>query len=225
MTRYVALYYPLDENTPCYPGTPPVRIEAVKEIGKGDAANTFLVTLSNHAGTHIDAPAHFYSAGRRIGEYSQCELNFTRPLIVDCPKGAEEAIAADDLKRCIGRSRPDMLLLRTNFSRYRNAYPDLYKEKNPYLSPETCKWLKMNCPALKAIGIDIISISSSGHKEQGREAHRILLDEKSPGNGIVIIEDMFLSQDLKKLDGVSVFPLVKGKADSSPCVVIGTIND
>ena len=46
-----------------WPGEPAPRIEPLRRIAKGDTANVSVVTISDHAGTHVDPPLHFIEAG------------------------------------------------------------------------------------------------------------------------------------------------------------------
>lgn len=52
----------LGPETPVWPGDPPVDIERVSTTAEG-GANVSRLCCSVHAGTHVDAPAHFYDAG------------------------------------------------------------------------------------------------------------------------------------------------------------------
>ena len=70
-------------------------------------------------------------------------------------------------------------------------------------------------PNLKAIGLDIVSISSFQHREVGRIAHKEFL-----GRNILLIEDMYLS-DTGVPNSVIVAPLRVDYIDSAPCTVIG----
>ncbi|HCD38255.1 MAG TPA: hypothetical protein DEQ77_05985 [Candidatus Omnitrophica bacterium] len=78
-----------------------------------------MVCMSSYSGTHIDAPRHFFNSGKAIDRYSDKELHFRRPLIIDCLKDPDEGISIDDIKNGIGRKVPDALLIRTGFSRLR----------------------------------------------------------------------------------------------------------
>jgi arylformamidase len=49
----------LSAQTPVYPGDPPVVIQPVAQIARGDACNVSSISMSVHAGTHIDAPRHY----------------------------------------------------------------------------------------------------------------------------------------------------------------------
>ena len=63
-----------------YPGDPPFKQELVSDIDKGDGADVTALSMCVHAGTHIDAPAHFIKGGKRIDEYKVEE--FTMPAVV-----------------------------------------------------------------------------------------------------------------------------------------------
>lgn len=226
MRRYVLLSHAIGEGTPLYPGTPPVGIRAVKRIKGGDSCNTLLFSISNHCGTHMDAPRHFSEKGASVGDYPFDRLVFKNPAIADCPKKADEAIGIDDIKDIDPARAPDIILLKTGFSRYRNAEKDSYCGRNPYLSPEAAEWMRINLPSLKAVGIDCISVSSANHRAEGRRAHAILLDERRrEGQAVIIVEDMFIPPDIKRLKEVMVLPMLGGDADGSPCAVVGVEGD
>jgi kynurenine formamidase len=234
MKRYVRLSYNISVDTPIYPETPPIIIEKVKEISKGNSCNTSVVTLSNHAGTHIETPYHFFDFGRTITEYSIEEFVFQKPLIIDCPKRSDEAIEIDDISSPMNSNYADMLLIRTGFYKYRTIQSsDLnpqslytYSHKNPYLSPKAAEWLRNNHPDIRAIGIDCISISSHEKRDIGKEAHKILLKKDGfKGEPVLIIEDLYLPYEIKKLDELIVSPIFMESVDSSPCTVIGIMQD
>lgn len=225
MRRYIRLSYNITVNTPLYPGTQPMVIENVKEISKGDHCNTSLLILSNHTGTHIDGPKHFLDSGRTISEYSLEELVFKSPILFNCPKGINEVIKIDDLGGLTGSIDPDVIFIRTGFYRYRSNI-HTYCYKNPFLSPDAAEYLRNNFPTIKAIGIDCISISSFGSREEGRETHKILLKEDGfKGGPILLIEDLYIPFELTRLDEVIVSPIFIEGIDSVPCTVIGVIND
>jgi len=52
-----------------YPGDAPFRRDLAASIGEGDGFELSSLRMSAHAGTHIDAPAHFIEGGKRIEEY------------------------------------------------------------------------------------------------------------------------------------------------------------
>ena len=42
-----------------FPGDPVYSLESVRSVARGDPYSLHKLTLSTHAGTHIDLPAHF----------------------------------------------------------------------------------------------------------------------------------------------------------------------
>lgn len=53
-----------------YPGDPPPRIRGLASIAKGDPLTVSTLDLPAHAGTHVDAPAHFIAGGRSLSDYA-----------------------------------------------------------------------------------------------------------------------------------------------------------
>lgn len=210
------LSYPLSKDTPVYPGDHAFNIVPTKRIKRGDSCNTYLLKCSNHAGTHIDAPRHFFDSGRAICDYKIEELTFNKPLVLEVKKRQDELITAKDLGN-LGAC--DILLIRTGFSRKRNQKEYIYH--NPGFSAQAASLIRTKYPKIRAIGLDAISVSCYGSRIEGRDAHRILLGRKGSQEGILLIEDMHLNQDLKCLKSVLVIPLLVQGIDSAPCTVIG----
>src|SRR5215216_7186472 len=57
---------PVSENIPIYAGDPPVRIEGLRSIADGSAANVSGLCFGAHTGTHVDAPAHFIEGAPKV---------------------------------------------------------------------------------------------------------------------------------------------------------------
>jgi len=226
MGKYVTLSYNLSKSTPLYPGTPPLRIKRAKAISEGDTCNTFVLELSNHSGTHVDAPAHFTDSGKKISEYAMDELVFRKPVIVDCPKGPEGIIEIDDLSDLTHSGTPDSLLIRTGFHEYRERDVDIYRYKNPCLSPRAARWIRSDFPGIKAVGIDCVSIASFAHRQLGKETHEALLKEGGFKSApVIIIEDLYIPREISVLDELIVLPIFMEDIDSAPCTVIGVRHD
>ncbi len=226
MCKFVQLSYGIDEEVPLYPGTPPFGVRKVKDIGKGDLCNTFSITLSDHSGTHIDMPMHFWKSGAGAKRYPAHKLACKNPLIIDCPKSPGETIEARDLAGLATAAPADALLIRTGFYKYRSSDAGTYCNGNPSLSPEAAGWIRQNLRNLKILGIDSVSISSVAQREMGAKAHKILLtDEGYCGGPVLILEDLYLPDELKNLNALLIFPIFTADIDSSPCTVIGVIYD
>lgn len=224
--KWILLSYSLSKNSPLYGNTPSVEITVDKSMSKGDSCNTSILKLSNHSGTHVDTPKHFWEEGRSIAEYAVHELIFNSPLVIDCPKSTKEMITVKDLKSFEKElSKCDILLLRTGFWKHRNK--EIYRLENPGISPEIANYIRSKFENIRCIGVDSISVSSYANREEGRETHKIFLQKgKFSGDPLLIVEDMDLSNNkLDRLKTVIVAPLIVEGVDSSPCTVIGEMKE
>lgn len=63
-----------------YPGDPETKIHFVKHLDSGDPYTLSVVETCSHAGTHIDAPSHFYGDGNTLDQlplsafYGKCTV-------------------------------------------------------------------------------------------------------------------------------------------------------
>lgn len=213
---WIFLSHKLSTATPSYGNGPGMKIGEYKSIRKGDSSNSFIIELYNHLGTHVDAPYHFDPAGRRIADFTPDELIFTKPLLIDIPKGVGEPITGEELEAEEERiGRADILLIRTGFQRMRIENPELFANKGPYLSVDAASLIRERFNNLRALGVDAISISSPSNREEGREAHRKLL----VGRDFLIIEDMDLMNKPTNIKKIILSPIMFSEVDSSPCTV------
>jgi kynurenine formamidase len=191
-------------------------------IERGDVSNLFVLQLSNHTGTHIDAPWHFVRNGLSISQFRLEEFVFEHPLCIDFSLGDGEMFQASDLEPYFDRiSDCDLLLLRTGYSHVRRTDPDRYRHFSPGMSIEGARYLEQ-FPGLRALGLDTISLASMQHLEEGLEAHRVLLGGQN--RRFLIIEDMNLDRDLSQLERVLALPLFIDGVDSAPCTIMGITN-
>jgi len=113
----------------------------------------------------------------------------------------------------------DILLIRTGYEKYRNN--EKYWAKNPGISAEMTSILRSDFPSVRAVGMDIISVTSRLHREEGRKAHSKILGDEYNSDPIVLIEDMSLIDYTHDINRITVCPLMIQDADGAPCVLIG----
>jgi len=223
---FINLSYPLSESTPFYSKLPPPRLEKRFDLEQGDTCNSYYLTTSNHAGTHVDGPNHFDVNGRKIADYSLAELVFTRVALLDIRVEQDELIHSKHLTGCSQcRKDCDLLMIRTGFGKYRFD-ADTYINHNPGFSAEAATFLMDYFPALKALGVDFASIAAMTHMEEGCEAHRIFLGcgayNKRPA---LLIEDVRLPETLPNMERVFLVPWFVEGIDSAPCTLFTEIAD
>ncbi|MCW4051311.1 MAG: cyclase family protein [Candidatus Bathyarchaeota archaeon] len=161
-----------------------------KSYEKGDAFNTYMFLVFEHAGTHVDAPIHLGGVeGHAIDEIpleswmgDLCVLDMTH-------KQEREFVTIDEVKaweKTHGEINEDEMVL-FNFgweSRWTTDYGvenQIYLKDNPGLSEEAARYLVSK--KIKLVGGDTPTIDSDADPEE--HAHRVLLP-----SGVLIIENV-----------------------------------
>jgi len=198
----IPVSYPLKLQSPLYPGTPGITIVPEKSIVNGDSANTSIISMSSHAGTHVDVSRHFCHNGQSIRDVFQPINSFSPVYCLDLPVSADTSIMADDLDEIItGKNDAEALFIRTGTWQIRDTDSRKYMTEHPRVHAGVAALLRRKCPRLRLLGIDTISISTPSHREEGRDSHRAFLCEKNP---IYLMEDV----DLSSVTSMDTFTLI-----------------
>ena len=209
------LSHKLNIKTPGFNNSETIKIKPVKEIKDGGSSNNYNISLPNHSGTHIDSSKHFDDKGKSIAEYPIENFIFKNPKIIDISKGESELITVNDLEKYKKiMLETDLLLIRTGFQKYRDIEPVKYSVYNPGMSADAASYIR-KFSNIKAIGLDIISLSAVQNRDEGRLAHSNLLEN----NDFFIIEDMNLKEYTIKYSKIYVIPIFIEGIDSVPCTV------
>jgi arylformamidase len=217
--RQIWLSHVIEAATPLYGCDGRILIEKDKEIVNGDSCNTSRISMPAHSGTHVDAPRHFIESGRTIDEIEAWEWIFNHPLLIDVPVTPGKLFPENDEFVMPDNKEIDFLIIRTGFERFRNK--PVYWDNNPGIKVSFAVSMIKAYPNLRGVGLDCISISSIKHREEGRLAHRTLLEK-----GLVIIEDMNLSGFKSAiLKSMIVSPLRFEDGDGAPCSVLGIFDN
>lgn len=215
----VNLSYFLSEDSPIYGGVDNVSIKEDGVISKGDSANTKLLQLSNHSGTHIDYPNHFIDEGKKSDTYPAEFWFFDNPYMIKIEANDEELIDLTKEELSTIPLKTDFLIINTGYWKYRNEKK--YWNNNPGISPKLAKKLKEQFSKLRVLGVDLISITSYQHRSVGRVAHKVLLSEPS----ILLIEDLDLSGLHSIPDKIIALPTLLKSVDGAPIHVVAEIEE
>jgi arylformamidase len=207
----------INEATPQYGGADNISIKDDSRIIDGKSSNTKHLSFSNHIGTHIDFPHHFSDTGKTINNYPPSFWTFNKPFVVEYSAQDDEILSLENLLGHIPEDT-DFLIIKTGFQKYRTE--NKYWNNNPGIHPNMAAMLKEQCPNIKAIGFDFISITSYQNRKLGRIAHKSFLVD----NDILIVEDMNLSSVQGQLQQLICLPLLINETDGSPITIIGKIN-
>jgi arylformamidase len=158
----VDLTRPILDGQPTWPGDVPVRLWVHDELTRIGG-----VQLGTHAGTHLDAPYHWFGGGATVDRVPLQRL-IGAARVVDL-RGSSLSITCGELSAACGETAPgERLLLLTGWT------GEVTDEDYPHLSREAAEWLVARQPAL--VGIDTPSVDgpTSG------DAHALLLDAEVP---------------------------------------------
>ena len=165
-----------------WPSEPAPRIEPLRRIATGDSANVSLVTISDHAGTHVDPPIHFLEGGNTVDKLP------LEPLVGHCTVVAFDGpghVSGEWLDRAklpLGTTR--ILFKTRNSARWADPTASFTRDFTT-MNASAAKWCVDH--GVKLVGIDYLSIEPQGPEKAGYPVHKTLL-----GADVVIIEGLDL---------------------------------
>jgi len=169
----------ISERLTVWPGDPQVRIERIASIADGSECNLTRLTMSAHAGTHVDAPRHFIDGAAGVEAIPlESLIGLCRVIEV---KG--ELVRRSHLEGA-GVKQGERILIKTAHSSLWRAGAPFY-ESFVALDEDAAAFLAERRVAL--VGIDYCSIEPF-HAHPGHPVHRTLLE-----HGVVILEGIDLS--------------------------------
>jgi arylformamidase len=205
-SEWVDISVPLRSGMVHWPSDPPVRIERVLDLGRGDSHNVSEISLGSHSGTHMDAPLHFIKNGASISEMPlDIAVGSARVLEIR----DTESIKPEELSRYHVR-RGERILFKTLNST--NAWrTDEFMKDFVFLSDESAHFLAER--KVRLVGIDYLSVGS--FRRGGRRAHQALLKA-----GVWILEGLDLSRVSPGRCQLICLPLRIDHGDGAPARAI-----
>ena len=220
---YIKLSNNINKNDPGWPDSPKFEYTPLLEISKGDVANTGIISIFNHFGTHIDAPKHYNDDGLRVAELPLDTFIYETPLLLRIPKSYYEFITPDDLKPFYNElKKADLLMVYSGFNQKRKEDPEGYSRKGPAFGADAAKYVMDNFN-LKAVAVDWISFASFDFPEDGTLAHQYMFG-KFHDHYTCVIEDACFDMILdKRIIRVYALPLLVEGVDSSQVTIIAEV--
>lgn len=193
----VDLTQPLSADTPVIPGDPKVSVECVCTIDN-DACEVRKIVVGSHTGTHVDAPAHMLTGGRKLDSYT-AEDFVAIAAVVHVP-----GVSQITLKELPDTTGCQAVLFDTGFVYpSQDSLPDTY----PTLSPEVAR-------ELVSRQIRIIGIDTPGPDLPPHHVHHMLFEAD-----MLIVENLTNLRDLPAQCKITVAPLKLIDAEAAPCRV------
>jgi len=228
MTRLLLLSHPLTAGAPVWPGNPPAAdIELVDSTARGDVANTTILRLFSHSGTHVDTPWHFNPDGPAAWQLPVEAFVFDAPRLIEVPAGERRPIRPEMLEPHRATvAEADLLMLHTGWSANRSSDPERYATAGPMLAPETARWLLDAGPKLRAIATDAISIAAPWDLPRAVDTHHVLMGVgRSDDRFVLIYEDVRLVPEAARATRVLAWPMFIEGADGSPVTIVAELPD
>ena len=180
---------------------PPLEVHERRRMSRGDDVNATALTMSVHAGTHLDAPFHFLPDGTGIDALPL--ERFIGPAMVHAvdadryiTEAHVDAIPLDGVTRVLFKTRNSQLLKRREYD------------------PNFLAFSLEAARALVARGVDLVGLDylSVAHADEQVPVHRAFLD-----HGVVLLEGIDLSEIRPGRYELICFPLRLRGLDGAPC--------
>ncbi len=189
-----------------WPDNPPVLIEYMLHMGRGDNCNVSTLSMGSHTGTHMDGPIHFLPEGKGL-DAMPLDATVGRARVIEIHD--PESIKPDELRPHNIRQGERLLFKTLNSS---NCWKtDTFVEDFVYISREAARYLAEL--DVRVVGVDYLSVG--GYTKDGVETHRALLEA-----GIWIIEGLNLSQVEPGMYELICLPLRIAGSDGAPARAI-----
>jgi arylformamidase len=170
---------PISESLVVWRGDAPVSITQSAHLARGDTATVSQLTMSAHAGTHVDAPAHFILDGATV-EALDLEVLVGPVLVVHTPEA--ETLSADVLESLAIPPGSERLLFRTrNSERWARGETE-FTEKFVGVTEDGAGWLLDR--GVRLIGTDYLSAAAF---DGIIATHQVLLKA-----GVILVEGLNL---------------------------------
>ena len=203
---WIDVSVPLRTGMVHWPDNPPVSIERMLDIERGDVATVSKLSMGAHTGTHMDAPLHFFRAGKGI-DSMPLSATIGRARVIEI--GDPQSIKPEEL-RPYQIQRDERILFKTRNSA-RCWQTNDFVEDFVYISQEAARYLATQ--QVQTVGIDYLSVG--GFFKDGVETHHALLEA-----GIWIIEGLNLSNVSPGIVELICLPLKIEGGDGAPARAI-----
>ncbi|KMY68259.1 hypothetical protein AAU61_00665 [Desulfocarbo indianensis] len=200
--KFIDISSELSPQTPVYPGDPAFERRPRCDTAAGHPFELSSLSLSAHAGAHLDAPRHFFEGARTIDGFPP-ESFFLAATVV---AAAGAAVTPEDLSQTPPRPGGALLFRTRNSLAGWRPHPN-YRKDYAYLSLAAAR----RCLELGAalVGIDYLSVDR--HGDEAYPVHRLLL-----GAGRLILEGLDLSAAPPGDYGLICLPLKIRAGEASP---------
>lgn len=197
----------LSPALPTWPGDPEIKLERISSIAEGRDANVTQLSMTVHAGTHVDAPVHFLDGAGSIDDLA-LDLLVGPAVVIELDSG--DTITRTDLELAAIPASAKRILLKTQNSRFWENGELTFQKDYAALGADAARYLVEI--GVEVIGVDYLSVAPFSAPVP---THQILLKA-----GILIIESLDLSRAKPGNYTLLCLPLKISAADGAPARVL-----
>jgi len=202
---FIDVTVPLDTSLPTYPKNLPFTLESTQRIAAGASSNVSALHMSAHAGTHVDAPRHFFDDRPGV-DALPLDLLIGIARVIEV--ASAEGVTADDLAAAHLANDVRVLIKTRNSQLWgsQEFHPD-------YVGVTESGARHLVERGVKVVGVDYLSVER--FKTPGAPAHHVLL-----GAGAIVIEGLNLREVAPGIYDLFCLPLRVVGSDGAPARVV-----
>lgn len=178
--EWIDISVPIFSGMVHWPDNPPIQVEFVMNMEKGDPCNVSNIAFGAHTGTHMDAPLHFIKGGKPIDQMPlTATVGKARVIAIQDP----ESIKVAELEQYAIQAGERLLFKTRNSTEAWQS--NTFVTDFVFIEPEAARYLAER--QVQTVGVDYLSVG--GFRRGGAATHNGLL-----GGGIWVIEGLNLAQ-------------------------------
>jgi arylformamidase len=197
----------ISESLVVWPGDPPISITQVSHLDRGDRATVSRLEMGAHAGTHVDAPAHFVRGGAGV---DTLDLDTLVGLALVAEARDADALTADVLAELAIPLGAERVLFRTRNSDLWARGAREFDEDFVAITEDGARWLIER--DIMLVGVDYLSVAPFGASVP---THEMLLRA-----GSVVVEGLNLGGISPGMYQLVCLPLKVEGGDGAPARAI-----
>ncbi len=206
MTDWIDVSVTVKHGMPHWPDNPPVVLERMMDLGRGDACNVSRLAMGVHSGTHMDGPVHFLPEAAGLDEMPlTATMGPARVIQIGHPR----EITVGEIRQHPLQAGERVLFRTSNSDRCWHS--SSFVEDFVYITEQAAIHLAET--KVQTVGVDYLSVG--GYYADGAKIHKILLQA-----GIWIIEGLDLSPVTEGQYEMICLPVKLHGSDGAPARAI-----
>lgn len=177
---------------------PDFELEWVRDWSAGDNGSQCLWQISDHFGTHVDAPIHTVPATHDV---SQMDLNrlFGEAVVLDCTFARGRGLGAGEFEQAGALVRPgDIVLI---YSGEPIGSLEAYVTDQTYVTTDGAQWLVDH--GVVCVGVEASSFEHVYDRLVRNDSYRRDVEDPWPAHRVCLSQEVYIIEGLTNLDEIA----------------------